>query len=475
MVALKLAFGASLLSGLAMYLFASEPSWPVGRRPGVLAYIYAPYHLADVLSPGRAGRVPGLCLVSADSVVVPARGRPAPWTDAALLWVAVAGLILTHNLSAMLFMPLAAAYVLFCFWEGEARGPARRSTEGGKRRAVVLVLAAALLAAGLSAFYVLPVLAESRFAHLSYDYNSTGYVSHLAPLDGVVSPWPAYRYFPDQGVAAERPLGLVQALLVAAPLPVLAADPPRPPWSHLAFWWARLAGEPGHDPSDLAARLAGPAAALSMIQYPWRFMGLVDLSAAVLIGSLLAAAGEDAANAGLHAGRGCLGRFLVFGAASLALMGNALPNLPRRLAAAVRRRCDGRSGCGRRTIAAEQIGATWTAEYLPLTVQEERWAIPRAPLQPESEPSAAGRQVQLGAQGLLSHEFLTDAANGFPAAASRLLVSWLAGVRGRQAGRRCGPPAASVWSPWTCPRGGTRVRLAFEVPPPGRPAPSRRS
>ena len=94
---------------------------------------------------------------------------------------------------------------------------------------------------------------------------------------------------------------------------------------------------------------------------------------------------------------------------------------------------------------AQQIGATWTAEFLPLTVREERWAIPRAPLQPENEAELpAGVTVQLGAQGLLSHEFLTErrtvslcdcTPSGSPA-----------GRRPWTAGRSmCGPPAASAW------------------------------
>ena len=54
--------------------------------------------------------------------------------------------------------------------------------------------------------------------------------------------------------------------------------------------------------------------------------------------------------------------------------------------------------------AAGQIGATWTAEYLPLTVREERWAIPRPPATPEHEaPLPAGVTVQLRGAGLLSY------------------------------------------------------------------------
>ena len=141
-------------------------------------------------------------------------------------------------------------------------------------------------------------------------------------------------------------------------------------------------------------------------------------------------------------------------------MGNALPNLPTPALpltgadVTVER-------MWQEDYRVQQIGATWTAEFLPLTVREERWAIPRAPLQPENEAELpAGVTVRLGAQGLLSHEFLTDAANGFPL---RLHAFWFPGWQASVDGRpvevrptgRLGLVTVDV------PAGRHTVRLAF--------------
>ena len=70
-------------------------------------------------------------------------------------------MILTHNLSALLFMPVAAAYMLYCFWESGFAGEPDSVGGGGRQAAWACSVLALVLAAGLAAFYVLPVLAES--------------------------------------------------------------------------------------------------------------------------------------------------------------------------------------------------------------------------------------------------------------------------------------------------------------------------
>lgn len=463
-LAMKLAFGVSLaLSALTMYLFARPTLGRTGAALAAVAYTYAPYHLADVYRRGALAETFSfvwfpLILWLSQRLVDSRRYR-----DAAFLGVAIAGLILTHNLSAMLFMPLAAAYLLFIGWRSHQPGDRRGPGPGWSHGPLALLALALCIAASLSAFYLLPVVAESRFAHLSYDYNSTGYVSHLTPAGGFISPQLLYQYFPDQGVAAEHPLGLIQALLGAGSLIVLwrRARSGRP-WGHLAFWWAVLAGGVFMtlDWSLPVWRLFQPL--LSMVQYPWRFMSLVDLSVAYLIGSLLMVGdlGRDVA-ASQPAVRSNPGRYLALGAAVVALAANVLPNLATPAVAlsdsdvSLQRMWDA-------DYAAGQIGATWTAEYLPLTVREERWAIPRPPASPEAEVAVSGSAIiLLRDAGLLFQEFDVQS----PGALSlRLHAFWFPGWQGRVDGAPVPTYASGSLGLVTVdiPPGKHLVRVAFE-------------
>lgn len=417
--ATKWAFAASLiLSGLGMYGFGRSLLGPWGAGLAALAYVYAPYHLADVYRRGALAE--SLAFVFFPLILWSCRrlALHRRWEDAGALALSAGGLVLTHNLSAMLVAPLAAAYLLLSLAGGD-RERGNAAVSGGPRRGLALGLAAAGLVACLSAFYVLPVLAEGRFAHLSYDYDSTGYIGHLAPIDGVVSPSLVYRYHPDQGVAAERPLGLAQAGLAALCLVLLVMRIRRRlAWREMAFWWVALLCGVG-----MTTQLSFPVwqalqPALSMVQYPWRFMALVDLCAAVLVGSLVS--GQPASLGSV----GGLWRALLGVAATVALMVNALPALPTP-ALELAARDVSVERMWQEDFAAKQIGATWTAEFLPLTVLDERWVIPRDPLQPEEVAALpAGVRVRLGRQGLLTHEYLTEAPAPFPL---RLHAFWFPG------------------------------------------------
>lgn len=463
---LKMAFGASLLlSGLAMCLFAGETLPRPAAFLAALAYLYVPYHLGDVYQRGALAEAWAFLFFP---LVLWACHRLMLRREAGyilLLALAYAGLILGHNLSAMLFTPVFLAYG---FWLAWRTGPL-----AARGAAVLYIIAAFLLAAGLAAFYILPVRFEAPFAHLIYDFNSTGYRRHLAPLEGVISPFIIYRYYPEQGMAADRPLGLAQAILAAGSLFLLGRRMARgQSCGQLAFWWLVGLGS-----LAMTTQISLPIwllfqPLLSVIQYPWRFMALVDLSTAYLIGSLVSElkprftgrfstakpAGIPGLSALIKPNPLAWITALLLG---VSLLANALPGvIPKTMPMAdaeitVQHMWQG-------DYAAHQIGATWTAEYLPLTVQEERWAIPRPPLQPEGmDRLPEAPKVSLGEQGLLFSEFIVESTAGFPL---RLHAFHFPGWQGYVDGvavsaypsGRLGLVTVDV------PPGRHRVRVAFE-------------
>ncbi|MGC8838902.1 MAG: 6-pyruvoyl-tetrahydropterin synthase-related protein [Anaerolineae bacterium] len=363
------ALGA-VTAGLGMYLWARRAfgGRQVPAAAAALAYVYAPYHLADLYVRGALAELWAMawvpwCLWSLTGLLLD--------REPVYLVVSVgtlAALVLTHSLSLLVFGPVLLAYGLLL------------SRQGG-RRSLLWGLSTAALALTLSAFYWLPALVESRFVGLGGG-GSAGYREHLAPLWSVVSPSFPYRYFPEQPTVAEHPVGLVQAAVAALGALVCCLRRPRAlgPLFRPTLALTALAAFGGAFMATTASlpvwRACEPV--LSLLQYPWRFQALTALGTAFLAGALALLLDPNLRTAGPAAGRG---RALAGwgGAGTLvALLAveslGALPYEPLALR-------DGEATFQRMWAeerAVGQIGTTWTGEYLPVWVREQRWAIGRS-------------------------------------------------------------------------------------------------
>lgn len=153
---IKLLFALSVpLSAILMYyasyeLFRSR----FGSLAGALVYAYLPYRMVDLYVRGSLGEslasvlFPLILLAMIRSVK-----KPTPiWIS--ILSLAFAALILTHNIMAVLFSPIIAAYLIFLFLSG-------------KRRELIPVIGAFGIGAGLAAFFWLPAILEKHWILLS--------------------------------------------------------------------------------------------------------------------------------------------------------------------------------------------------------------------------------------------------------------------------------------------------------------------
>ena len=366
-VALGFALAALSAYGMGKYLW--------GRAGGVLSavvYTYFPYHLADAYLRGALPEHMAfifLPIIIWTTVAAFRERYPVP----AYLWSALAwaGLVYTHNLTVLLMAPVWVALALMLalttgkwnrFW-GAAGGVA--------------------LGAALSAPLWMPFLVESKLVGIGLGPSAEGNAKHLAPLGELVQWLPFYRYRVSHGTGvAEHPLSwpaLAFALLALGRLVVGTARRRALPGASLAWFGLGLA---------LAAALLTTAATLPVwrllnpilgqLQYPWRFMSLVALGLTMATGVLgWPLRGKDPAGASHRGARRYAWGGVVI-ALALVYMVNGLARVPAPPLSLTAAEAWGVDRMWAEDAAAGQVGATWTGEFLPQTVSEQRWALGRA-------------------------------------------------------------------------------------------------
>lgn len=313
---------AFLLCSLATFGFARRHLGDAGGLVAAAAYGYAPYHLVNAYARGDSlGELTamGLLPLVLWALEVALAGSLRGGVALALLF---GGLILAHNLSALLALPLLAAWGLSAAAVAEqaARRDPLGAPAGGplrlrSSRGLLIALGGGVLGLALTCFYWLPALWDRRYVHL--EHVTTGYFDfrgHFLELARLVQPWLVYDYglggTPDGRVPFQ--LGLAQALLalggvltvpwlarrgrpgrfalfavlVSIGYVVLLSPASRPLWERLPalqvvqFPWRALAGAS----LGLALTAALPAVALSgRIRAAW---GAGAIAGVVLAGSL---------------------------------------------------------------------------------------------------------------------------------------------------------------------------------------------
>jgi len=154
------------LSGATMFVLASS-LWGIwGGLLSSVFYLWAPYHSVDVYVRGAMNEAWAfvwfpLIFWSARNLVMKGKTKDVIW-----LAFSFAALLLTHNVMAMIIIPLMFAWILFWlvaekkrFWQEKAL--------------LAKLTLAGLWGTGLAAFFTFPVLLEKKFTHIETMF--TGY------------------------------------------------------------------------------------------------------------------------------------------------------------------------------------------------------------------------------------------------------------------------------------------------------------
>ncbi|MCP4426192.1 MAG: hypothetical protein GY803_17005 [Chloroflexi bacterium] len=211
------------LAQLAGFLTAAWGMFRLGQRwfksdwAGLLAaaaYTVAPFHMVNVYTRGDS-LAEFWAMAFYPLVILAASGKFASnkfaSSQVALLALAYAGLILSHNISAMIFSPFLLLYIFL--------RRLRRPLTITRSQLIINYLFALLLAFALAAWFFVPALAEQPSAQLGPVTEGYFHFSvHFRRADLVQTGF-FFDYNPDGGVAFR--MGLVQAITAVLGIIVL--------------------------------------------------------------------------------------------------------------------------------------------------------------------------------------------------------------------------------------------------------------
>jgi hypothetical protein len=143
------------LSGITMFLAAREIFGAKGSLLSGVIYQMLPFHLIDLYQRGTYAELFAFLWFPLLIFFMSRFFRAGREADAVGLSVSYAGLILTHLVSAFIFSLVISAYLLYYFITTS-------------RRATLKSLFPLVLGLGLSSVYLVPVFLERKFVHIDY-------------------------------------------------------------------------------------------------------------------------------------------------------------------------------------------------------------------------------------------------------------------------------------------------------------------
>lgn len=270
-----------IASGLTMYFLAKEF---FGRWGGVLSaifYIWAPYHAVDVYVRGAMNEAwafiwfPAILLFSYKLLT-----QKGKWKlPLALSWF---GLLLSHNLMVLIFIPVFAVWCLlwiFC---------SKNLVSGIK-----YLLYSGLLALGLSAFFTLPAFLEQKYVQVNTLVSGYyEYIAHFASASQLLFSR-FWGYGPSVWLTADKMsfqighIHWILSLVIGVWLLFLLFRKKKFNYSLYAIsylliigWFAAFMA---HARSTFIWQMVP---VLRFVQFPWRFLTLVTLSFSFIAGAV---------------------------------------------------------------------------------------------------------------------------------------------------------------------------------------------
>jgi len=274
---IKLVFIFSFfLSGIFMYLFVNKLWGNLAGLVSAVLYIYSPYRFLDVYVRGSIGE--SLAFVFFPLIFLSLfhlKQKGLSFRYLPLGAIALAGLIMSHNIMAMLFLPIALVYAFLSIFQG-----------GSKFFALYALFF--ILGLGLSCFFWLPALYDKKFIILD-QVTVANYWEHFPSLKQVIIP--SWGYGPSVvGVQDQSSyqIGLIHLLVVVSSVYFLIKFWKRNKYEKvqiLFFLLVFIATFFLMLPVSLPIWKISPF--LWRTQFPWRLLAITTFASAILGGGLV--------------------------------------------------------------------------------------------------------------------------------------------------------------------------------------------
>lgn len=444
---LKAVLLLALAAGAAgAYAWTRQRLGPWGGLAAGTLYLFAPYHLLDVYVRGALAEFTALAVLPWLFLGIDLAARRRGSLGPAVIAVATAGIVSTHNLSAFLVAPFAAAYLAWAARSGGWRGFVRGALGAG-------------VGAGLSAFYWLPAIADQRHLRGLRAATTSGMYAFehhfVLPRQLVDTAWGWGASVAGDADGMSFQLGLA---LLAFAVAGVAAAARRGPQRGFVLCVGLLGTAAVVLTLEVAAPLYRLVPAMPLVQFPWRYLGPATLFLSAAGGGAVCAAAELSgpalrARAELATAAACIAACLVASRPQRAIVPAVNMQVledPATLASIEPERLLGVL-CGEN-------------EYLP------RWVTPRAsahrftgPPLPEGPPGTRLSSVRVaGASATFDVAAPGPSSVGLP---WYYFPGWEATIDGQPAAVGPGPEGFVLVQ---VPPGAHRVRVAYGNTPAGR-------
>lgn len=170
---------ALILSGIFMYLFVKE-HW--GKKAALIAavvYVYTPYRALDVYVRGALGEAVAFVFLPLIGWGIARCCKTGRWRYVGLTALAVAGLVLSHNLTALVGLPILALYGLLEIWKK------RKTTK--VKLLTLQQISSFVLGLVISAYFWLPALIDKKFMVKDTLFNFVDHFPFIKQL--IFSEW----------------------------------------------------------------------------------------------------------------------------------------------------------------------------------------------------------------------------------------------------------------------------------------------
>ena len=241
-----------------MYKFLKEHTSGILAMAGAVLYVYTPYRATDIYVRGAIGEIfafifPPLIAYSVSKI---SKTGEKKWIG--LLGIGIAGLILSHDIMAYMFVPFLALLVLFF------------------RKNILRSVYGFILGLSISLYFWLPAIVESKL--MKYGTGNFNFIDHFPTLKQLITPYFGY------GASVPGPydgmsffMGAVNIILIIAVIIFVKKAKPIIYWSLLAIAVSVLLM------NFRSTFLWDKIPYLPYFQFPWRFLSLTTFATSILV------------------------------------------------------------------------------------------------------------------------------------------------------------------------------------------------